>query len=136
MICTRVIDEIQDYQSAIKMTCDMLEKQGVVDHKYYQAILDNIKKYGGYFYLGKGICMPHARTEDGAMKSGMCILMIKNPVDFLKNQVRVFITIAAKDETEHFNNLHKIAKFCNDEEKIKKLEKITNEKELLELIGE
>ena len=78
MICTRVIEEVKDYQSAIKMTCDILEEKGAVNYTYYQAILDNIEKYGGYFYLGKGICMPHAKTEDGAIKSGMCVLMVKN----------------------------------------------------------
>ena len=26
MICTRVIEEVKDYQSAIKMTCDILEE--------------------------------------------------------------------------------------------------------------
>ncbi len=136
MICTRVIEEVKDYQSAIKMTCDILEEKGAVNDTYYQAILDNIEKYGGYFYLGKGICMPHARTEDGAIKSGMCVLMVKNKVRFFNNQVRVFITIAAKGEMEHFKNLHRIANFCNDEEKMKRLEEIKDEKELLELIGE
>ena len=123
MICTRVIEEVKDYQSAIKMTCDILEEKGAVNHTYYQAILDNIEKYGGYFYLGKGICMPHAR-------------IVKNKVRFFNNQVRVFITIAAKGEMEHFKNLHRIANFCNDEEKMKRLEEIKDEKELLELIGE
>ena len=89
MICTRVIEEVKDYQSAIKMTCDILEEKGAVNHTYYQAILDNIEKYGGYFYLGKGICMPHARTEDGAIKSGMCVLMVKNKVRFFNNQVTI-----------------------------------------------
>ena len=37
---------------------------------------------------------------------------------------------------EHFKNLHRIANFCNDEEKMKRLEEIKDEKELLELIGE
>ena len=80
--------------------------------------------------------MPHARTEDGAIKSVMCVLMVKNKVRFFNNQVRVFITIAAKGEMEHFKNLHRIANFCNDEEKMKRLEEIKDEKELLELIGE
>ena len=124
---------------SILYTNDMKEysrDERAVNHTYYQAILDNIEKYGGYFYLGKGICMPHARTEDGAIKSEMCVLMVKNKVRFFNNQVRVFITIAAKGEMEHFKNLHRIANFCNDEEKMKRLEEIKDEKELLELIGE
>lgn len=28
MICTRVIEEAKDYQSAIKVTCDILEEKG------------------------------------------------------------------------------------------------------------
>ncbi len=52
MICTRVIEEVKDYQSAIKMTCDILEEKGAVNYTYYQAILDNIEKYGGYFSAG------------------------------------------------------------------------------------
>ena len=136
MICTRVIGEVNDYQSAIKITCDMLEEKGAVNKNYYSAILNNIEKYGGYFYLGKGICMPHARTEDGAIRSGMCVLKVKKPVTFFEHKVEVFITIAAKGEAEHFKNLHRIAAFCSDSVKMKKIREIDDAKQLLELIGE
>ena len=61
MICTRVIEEVKDYQSAIKMTCDILEEKGAVNHTYYQAILDNIEKYGGYLPWQRNL---HATCQD------------------------------------------------------------------------
>ena len=35
------------------------------DREYYRGIIDNIGEYGGYFYLGEGVCMPHAKPETG-----------------------------------------------------------------------
>ena len=130
MICTKVIEGSKDYLSAIKMTCDILEEQGVINKNYYDAILNNIKKYGGYFYIGKEICMPHARTEDGALKSGMCVLTVKNAVTFFQHKIKIFITIAVKDEEEHLKNLHKIVAFCSDEEKMKRVQEIDDERQI------
>ena len=113
MICTRVIEEVKDYQSAIKMTCDILEEKGAVNHTYYQAILDNIEKYGGYFYLGKGICMPHARTEDGAIKSGMCVLMVKNIKD--EKELLELIGECYEDYNDSMWNRTRIKFFCRNQ---------------------
>ena len=43
MICTRVIEEVKDYQSAIKMTCDILEEKGAaVNHPAFLPITSTI----------------------------------------------------------------------------------------------
>lgn len=53
----------------------------------------------------------------------------------VQRKIKIFITIAVKDEEDHLKNLHKIVAFCSDEEKMKRVQEIDDERQILELIG-
>ncbi len=135
MVFAKAIGQVKDYEEAIRISCHILEKNGIIEKDYYEAILRNIKKYGGYFYLGKGICMPHARVEEGAVKAGICVLGLKSPVLFYGKEVYIFLTLSAGDEEEHIRNLQKIVQICGDDERVRGIKEAKNDEELLALIG-
>ena len=135
MVFVKLIEKVEDYKEAIRISCCILEENGIVGRSYYKAILNNIKEYGGYFYLGKGICMPHARAEAGALKAGICVLSLKHPVLFYGKEVWVFLTLSAGDEEEHLRNLQKIVQICRDDERVKEIKESKNDEELSALIG-
>lgn len=135
MVFVKALQEVEDYKEAIRISCHILQENGVVEERYYKSILNNIEEYGGYFYLGKGICMPHARVEEGAVKAGICVLSLKYPVSFCGNEVRIFLTLSAGNEGEHFGNLQKIIQICSDDEKVRGIREAKNDEELSALIG-
>lgn len=129
-----IIDKVDNYEEAIKMSCDILEKNGVVDSRYYDAIKAKIKEFGPYFCIADGICMPHARPEDGALKNGLCILKLNNSVDFDGKLINVFFTLSAKDSESHIGLLRKIAEVCMNEDKVKKIKNSKNKNEIMEVL--
>ena len=110
-----------------------MENEGIIEERYYDSIIKKIDEYGPYFCIADGVCMPHARPEDGAIKEGLCILKLNNPVDFLGKQISMFFTLSASNNDSHLGMLRKIAEVCMDKNKFNKLMKINNEKELMEV---
>lgn len=129
----KIVDSISNYKDAIKMSCDILEKEEVVDGRYYDSIMKNIEIFGPYFCIADGVCMPHARPEDGALKEGLCILKVNKPTDFIGKRVSVFFTLSATDNESHIELLKKIAEVCINRKKFEKIVNAKNEIEIREV---
>ncbi|MCJ7689403.1 MAG: PTS sugar transporter subunit IIA [Clostridiaceae bacterium] len=129
-----IIDKVDNYEEAIKISCDILEKNGVVESRYYDSIKSKIKEFGSYFCIGDGICMPHARPEDGALKEGLCVLKLNNSVDFDGKLINVFFTLAAKDSESHIGLIRKIAEVSMNKEKLNIIKNSKNKKEIMEVM--
>ncbi|MBU3111304.1 PTS sugar transporter subunit IIA [Clostridium lacusfryxellense] len=129
-----IIDKVDNYEEAIKMSCDILEKNGVVESRYYDAIKAKIKEFGSYFCIAEGVCMPHARPEDGALKEGLCVLKLNKPVDFDGKSINVFFTLSAKDSEAHIGLLRRIAQVCMNKDKLNIIKNSKNKKEIMEVL--
>ena len=129
-----IIDKLDNYEEAIKRSCDILKKNGVVESRYYDAIKAKIQQYGSYFCIADGICMPHARPEDGVLKEGVCVLKLNNPVDFDGKLINVFFTLSAKDSNSHLGLLRKIADVCMNKDKLNIIKNSKNKKEIMEVL--
>lgn len=129
-----VIDKVDNYEEAIKISCDILEENGFIENRYYDAIKDKIKEYGSYFCIADGVCMPHARPEDGALKEGVCVLKLNNPVDFEGKSIRLFFTLSAKDNESHLGLLKQIADVCMNKDKLNIIKNSKNKEEIMEVL--
>ena len=130
----KVLDKVDSYLDAIKISCDLLEKEGIVENRYYDAIVDKIKEYGPYFCIADRLCMPHARPEDGAIKEGVCVLKLNNPIDFMGKDVHVFFTLSAKDNKSHLDIMKKLSEVFVNKEKLDKIINSQNEEEIKEVL--
>lgn len=130
----RVVDKVSDYKEAIRISCNILEENDIVESRYYDAILKKIEELGPYFCIADGVAMPHARPEEGAIKEGVSVIKLNNPVDFLGKKISVFFTLSAKDNESHLSILRKIAEVCMNEEKLKIILNSKNEKEIQEVL--
>lgn len=129
-----IIDKVDHYEEAIKISCDILEKAGVVESRYYEAILDKIAEFGSYFCLGDGVCMPHARPEEGVLKEGLCIVKLNTPIDFDGKPINVFFTVAAKDGDSHLSMIRKIAEVSMDSDKLNQIKNAKTKEEIMEVM--
>lgn len=130
----RVVDKVSDYKEAIRISCNILEENNIVESRYYDSILKKIEELGPYFCIADGVAMPHARPEEGATKEGVSVIKLNNPVDFLGKKISVFFTLSAKDNESHLSILRKIAEVCMNEEKLKIILNSKNEKEIQEVL--
>ena len=130
----KVIDKVKNYEEAIKLSCDELVKNGSIEDRYYDAILSKIEEFGAYFCIADHIAMPHARPEDGALKTDLCVLKLNKEVDFLGKPIKIFFTITAVDSSSHIDTIKNLAEICMNKEKVEKILNSKNEKEIMEVM--
>ena len=119
----KFVDRVDSWQEGVRLSTESLVKTGYVSENYYQQIVDCIEKYGPYVVFDHLIAMPHSQEgAEGAFKTGVGFLRVKEDVDFGKDEdgeqkiARLFFTLAAKDPSEHIDNIQqRMNVFCNDE---------------------
>ena len=129
----KIIDKVEDYGEGRKISCNMLKEKGIIEEKYYNAIMSKIDEFGPYFCIADGVAMPHARPEDGSIETGVSVVKLNNPVDFLGKKISVFFTLSAKDNESHLGLLRQIAEVCMNKDKLNKIINSNNEKEIMEV---
>ncbi|MFC6276246.1 PTS sugar transporter subunit IIA [Psittacicella hinzii] len=107
-----------DWEQAIKIGTDLLEKSGAITSNYYPTIIKSVKELGPYVILAPGLAMPHARPEDGVNKTAFALVTLETPVLFPgeEDPVSALVTLAGADANSHGNALKQIADLFDDEE--------------------
>lgn len=105
-----------DWKAAIKIGTDLLEASGAIEPRYYDTIISNIEKMGPYIILAPGLAMPHARPEEGVLKTAFALVTLKEPIYFdgEDEPVYVLITLAGSDSDQHMQGLMEITQVLDD----------------------
>ena len=128
-------DRISDWKEAIREVAQPLLEKGCIEESYVDAMIQNVIDNGTYIIIMPGFAMPHARPECGALKNGMSVLKLKEPVLFPGDEsVQVIVSFAGVDPEEHLNMISRLAETLMDDEMIEKLFAAETERELLEVI--
>lgn len=131
--------DIQDRDTAVKRSGELLLKNGLIESEYVEAMVDNVHKNGNYIVIAPGIAMPHARPEYGVKDIGFSIVTLKEPIEFghrLNDPVRIVIGFCAVDHQTHLTALSELVDILNQEEKIKAILEATTSKEVMNIIKE
>ncbi|WPC76067.1 PTS sugar transporter subunit IIA [Vibrio porteresiae] len=116
-----IVSRVHNWEEAVKISCEPLIKQNVINDSYVDAIIEGHKELGPYYVLAPGLAMPHARPEKGANKCGLSLLIVKEGVPFQADEndpVHAVITLAAKDDTHHIEMIQALAEmFSNDQDR-------------------
>lgn len=115
-------DMMNSWEEAIKVAAGPLLKEGFIKQEYMDAMIQNVHVNGAYMIIVPGFAMPHARPECGAVKTGMSILHLKEPVEFPEEQkVQVLLALAAADANVHLDAMADIAEILIDDDKMERL---------------
>lgn len=119
----RILEHADDWKDAIRKSVIPLEEGGFVEAKYKEEIIAGVEKLGPYIIVAPSIALPHARPEQGVIKSQIAITLFKKPVEFHKENTsaQLFVTLAASDSNRHLNALVSISDILQDEEKVEKI---------------
>jgi len=115
--------EAKNWVDAIRKAGELLEKDGIVERRYVEAMISIVEKLGAYIVLAPGIAIPHARPEDGALNVGLSIVVLAKPVEFgsPNDPVKVVIAFASPDKTSHLSLLKLLAELLQDAIAVEKL---------------
>ncbi|WP_144512838.1 PTS sugar transporter subunit IIA [Bacillus sp. FJAT-22090] len=125
-----------DWEEAIRTCGEVLLETGKVERSYIDAMINTIKEFGPYILIAPGVALPHARPEDGVIKEGICVVLLKNEVAFeLGKEMKVLIGLAARDKESHIGLLKRIAEVISEEETIELLKNAKKEEEIVKLFN-
>lgn len=107
-----------NWEEAIKIGTDLLVKAGTIEPRYYDNIISKIKEMGPYIILAPGLAMPHARPEEGVIKTSFALVTLDQPIFFDGEDegIDVLLTLAGSDSDQHMQGLMEITQVLDDPE--------------------
>ncbi len=103
-----------NWEEAIKIGTDLLVASGAIEPRYYENIISKIKEMGPYIVLAPGLAMPHARPEEGVIRTAFGLTTLAQPVDFDGEQISVLVTLAGSDSDTHMEGIMEITQIFDD----------------------
>ena len=93
------------------------------DPRYKEEIIKNVEELGPYIVLAENIAMPHARAEQGVLKTQFSVTLFREPVWFDSKEMpaRLFVTLAAADPDSHQDALVVLSELLDDEDTVAKM---------------
>ncbi|MGI6365569.1 MAG: PTS sugar transporter subunit IIA [Bacillota bacterium] len=129
--------DLQTPEEVIRAAGRALFEGGYVQERYIDSMVNNYLKNGPYFVLAPGLALPHGRPEDGALKTGMSVVTLKEAVEFgnaANDPVRVVLGIAAMDNDDHILLMSKLAKVLNEKDIVSRIAETDDKQDILALI--
>ncbi|MEQ5203806.1 PTS sugar transporter subunit IIA [Providencia rettgeri] len=134
----QVVDRASDWQEAIKIACNPLINNKLIEPRYVDAIIQSHEKIGPYYVLGPGIAMPHARPEDGVNQLSLGLTVLKQGVEFGSegnDPIKLLIVLAATDSNSHIGVIAKLAELFDNQEDIDSIMQSENVDDILKIIA-
>lgn len=96
--------QAENWQEAVKISTDILERKGFIEPTYYEDIVRQHKEIGPYYVIAPGIAMPHTNPDKGVRKTCWSLVTLSAPVDFGNEDndpIDIILTLASVDTKEH-----------------------------------
>ena len=130
----QIRNKINGWEEAIVEASSSLLEQNYITDQYVEEMIKGIKKEGPYIVISDYIALPHAGFDKGVIKTGMSMLLLKNPVDLLGKPVKMFIVLATVDNEQHLKALTQLTKLFSDKEIVRKVMQADQESTLINIM--
>ncbi|MDD7281979.1 MAG: PTS sugar transporter subunit IIA [Erysipelotrichaceae bacterium] len=116
-------ESVEDWKEAIHVACQPMIEQGYCTPEYEQAVFESTEKFGPYYVLCENLALIHASAHAGVNETQMAVTVLKNPIKFSPDgyDVRILVTLVAKDSHSHMEGIVAVSNIFSDEEKVKTL---------------
>ena len=107
-----------NWREAIKIGTDMLIASGAIQPSYHDAIISSVEELGPYICIAPNLALPHARPENGVLRTAFALVTLEEPIYFEGEEepVDVLITLAGSSSDEHMEGLMEVTQVLDDEE--------------------
>ena len=129
--------EVKSWEEAVEEGGKVLLEDGIIEESYIEAMKKAVRDVGAYFVITKNVALPHAKPEEGVIKTGIGIVTLKNPVNFgnIENDpVRYIFCLAVKNNSEHIEILRELSEILEDKEFFRHLDNENDNKKIYEYI--
>lgn len=110
-------------EDVIRLSCQPLIDEGIVNQDYPLSILEIIDMLGLYAEIADGILLAHGKTGETVHGVGLTVTLMKQPVFFSKwdKHIRAIFTLATPDNEAHLFILRDIMKLLRKQEVCRRL---------------
>lgn len=130
--------EPEDWRAAVELSAELLAAAGVVDEGYGRAMISTVEELGPYAVIAPGVAIPHARPEDGALKIGVSVAVLSNPVEFGSEEndpVDLLFGFATTGADDHVDTIRSVVDFIKNGDNLQALRKATSTEEVMKVIS-
>lgn len=109
------------WEQGILQAADILEKKGCVGSDYGKKAVENVKEYGDYIIISKGIALAHAgKKEAHVYKDGLSLVMYPEGIEFTEgNIVYLVFCFAVAEEKDYLKLFQEIIALGKTQKKMK-----------------
>lgn len=109
------------WEQGILQAADILEKKGCVGSDYGKKAVENVKEYGDYIIISKGIALAHAgKKEAHVYKAGLSLVMCPEGIEFTEgNIVYLVFCFAVAEEKDYLKLFQEIIALGKTQKKMK-----------------
>ncbi|WP_352419744.1 PTS sugar transporter subunit IIA [Proteiniborus sp.] len=129
----------ENWEEAVRKGGELLERSGAVESRYIDAMVNMVRKLGPYIVISKGVAFPHARPEDGVLKTGISIITLKDAIEFGDEEndpIKLVISFCSTDSEGHLHALSELVDFLRDEKAIKSIMNAKSKREVIDILKE
>lgn len=129
---------VNDWKDAIHVACKPMVEQNYCTEEYVQAVFESTEKYGPYYVLCENLALIHASNKAGVNDTQMAITVLKEPVRFTPDgwDVRVLVTLVAKDSTSHMKGIMAVSYIFENQDKVQRILNVATPEEIYDLFVE
>ena len=118
--------EALTWKESIRTASVPLIKNGKIEEKYVEAMINDIERMGFYVVITDKVAMPHSRPENGVNETSLSLLKLDKIVKY----VNLIFILAAENKDKHIEILKELSEFLDEDDEI---EKIINAKTIEEI---
>jgi PTS system ascorbate-specific IIA component len=129
--------EAASWQAAVELSGGLLVESGVAEERYVPAMVRTVEELGPYVVIAPGVAIPHARPEDGAMKPGISLVILREPVEFGSEEndpVDLLFAFATTGADAHVELIRTLADFIGEQENLERLRRVRTEEEARDVL--
>jgi PTS system ascorbate-specific IIA component len=129
--------EADSWQAAVELSGGLLVESGVAEERYVPAMVRTVEELGPYVVIAPGVAIPHARPEDGAVKPGISLVILREPVEFGSEEndpVDLLFGFATTGSDAHVELIRALADFIGEQENLERLRRVRTEEEARDVL--
>lgn len=126
-----------DWIDAINISMRPLVENGIVTQGYVDGAIENAINHGPYIVVTKHIALVHAEIEKGALKDGVGLTTLINPVSFGNKDndpVKYLFCLSSVTKDKHLNILSDLSAILENKEFFELLDSTTSKQAVMDFI--
>ncbi len=126
-----------DWKESVCVAGQLLFDTKAVKHEYIDAMVETAEELGPYIVIAKGIALPHAQPEKGALETALSLVSLNPPIEFgnpANDPVRIVLGLSAVNEKVHMKALQALAEIFLDDQLLEEFMHINTKEDLFAVI--